>query len=170
LILIPVTVLIAATALAFGPLLGFTYSLLGCLASAILTYGLGYFLGHETIRTLAGAKVDRLSRRIADHGLIAILVVRVVPVAPFTVVNLFAGASHIRLRDFLLGTCLGMFPGLLLMTVFGYQLQDVIRDPQAETFLVLIGLIVFIVLLTVWLRRCFLNGPSLPPKESPTDE
>jgi phospholipase D1/2 len=170
LVLFPVMVLIAATALAFGSLLGFTYSLLGCLVSAILTYGIGYLLGHETIRSLAGAQLSHLSRRLAQHGLIAVLLVRIVPVAPFTVVNIIAGASHIRLRDFVLGTCLGMLPGLLVMTVFGDQLEDVIRDPKLETFLVLIGLLVLIVLLTVWVRRRFLNGDSLAATESPSDE
>jgi phospholipase D1/2 len=168
-VLMPVTLLIAATALAFGPLLGFTYSLLGCLVSATLTYGIGYFLGHDTLRNIAGARVDRLSRRIAHHGVIAVLLVRLVPVAPFTVVNMIAGASHIRLRDFVLGTCLGMLPGLMLMTVFGNQLDDVIRDPQAKTFLILIGLMALIVFLTAWVRRRFLNAASLPATKLPTD-
>jgi phospholipase D1/2 len=168
--LVPVTVLIAATALAFGPLLGFIYSLLGCLASAAFTYGLGYFLGHDTIRSVAGARLSRLSRRIAQHGLVAILIVRVVPVAPFTVVNMMAGASHIRLRDYLLGTCLGMLPGLSIMTLFGDQLEDVIRDPSAESLLVLIGLIALMVIATMWVRRRFLQSYSLAPTNVSTDE
>jgi phospholipase D1/2 len=170
LVLFPVLGLIAATALAFGPLLGFTYSLLGCLASATVTYGIGYFLGHDTMRSLAGAQFGRLSRRIAQHGLIAVLLVRIVPVAPFTVVNLIAGASHIRLRDYVLGTFLGMLPGLLVMTAFGGQLDDVIRDPQVETFLILIGLIALIVLLTIWVRQRFLNADSMATPERSLDE
>jgi phospholipase D1/2 len=164
LVLIPVLILITATALAFGPLLGFIYSLLGCLASAICTYGIGYLLGHDIIQSLAGARIGRLSRRLAQHGLIAILIVRVVPVAPFSVVNIVAGASHIRLRDYIFGTCLGMLPGLIMMTVFGDRLENVIRDPKAETFLVLIGLIVLIALVTMWLRRRFLNAESAATK------
>jgi phospholipase D1/2 len=170
LVLVPVLVLITVTALAFGPLLGFVYSLLGCLMSATVTYGIGYFLGHDLIHSLAGARIGRLSRRLAQHGLIAILLVRVVPVAPFSVVNIVAGASHIRLRDYILGTCLGMLPGLILMTVFGDQLESVIRDPTAETFLVLIGLIVLIALVTIWLRRRFLNTDSLGTTKFTTGE
>jgi uncharacterized membrane protein YdjX (TVP38/TMEM64 family) len=168
--LIPITVLIIATAIAFGPLLGFVYSLWGCLISAMLTYGIGYLLGHEAIRSRAGAPLSRLSRHIASHGLIAVLIVRVVPVAPFMVVNMIAGAAHIRLRDFVLGTCLGMFPGLLVMSVFGDQLEDIIREPKVETFVVLIGLITLIVLLTVWVRRRFLNLNSFAATGLSTDE
>jgi phospholipase D1/2 len=163
--LVPVLVLITATALAFGPLLGFVYSLLGCLASAVVTYGIGYLLGHDIIHSLAGARIGGLSRRLTRHGLVAVLIVRVVPVAPFSVVNIVAGASHIRLRDYTLGTCLGMLPGLIMMTVFGDRLENVIRNPTAETFLVLIGVITLIVLLTIWLRRRFLSADSLATTE-----
>jgi phosphatidylserine/phosphatidylglycerophosphate/cardiolipin synthase-like enzyme/uncharacterized membrane protein YdjX (TVP38/TMEM64 family) len=170
LVLVPVLVLITVTALAFGPLLGFVYSLLGCLASAIVTYGIGYLLGHDIIHSLAGARIGRLSRRLAQHGLIAIVIVRVVPVAPFSVVNIVAGASHIRLRDYTLGTCLGMLPGLIMMTVFGDRLDNVIRNPTAETFLVLLGVIALIVLLTIWLRRRFLNADAVAANKFTTDE
>ncbi|HSF34411.1 MAG TPA: VTT domain-containing protein [Candidatus Tectomicrobia bacterium] len=168
-VLIPVTVLITATTLAFGPLLGFTYSLLGCLVSATLTYGLGYLLGHDIVRSLASAQLGGLSSRLAQHGLLAILIVRIVPVAPFVVLNVIAGASHIRLRDFVLGTFLGMLPGLLVMTMFGHQLDDVIRNPTLGTFLVLVGLAALIVLLTVWVRRHFLNGRSFDATDPRTD-
>ena len=40
-----------------------------------------------------------------------VITLRIVPVAPFTVVNLVAGASHISFRDFALGTLLGMLAG-----------------------------------------------------------
>jgi phospholipase D1/2 len=46
----------------------------------------------------------------------AIVAVRIVPVAPFAVINLFTGASHIRLRDYLIGTLLGMIPGAAGLT------------------------------------------------------
>ena len=45
-------------------------------------------------------------------------VVRNLPVAPFTIVNMVAGASHIKLGDFLLGTALGMAPGIVAIMVF----------------------------------------------------
>ena len=60
----------------------------------MLTYSVGSLLGRETVRRFAGAQVSRLSRRIARHGLTAILIVRILPVAPFTVVNVMAGASR----------------------------------------------------------------------------
>jgi phospholipase D1/2 len=170
LVVAPITVMIIATAIAFGPLLGFTYSLLGCLLSAMLSYAIGSLLGRDAIQRLAGAQLSRLSHKIARHGLTAILLVRIVPVAPFTVINVIAGASHVRVRDFVLGTFLGMFPGLVVMTLFGDRLDDAIRDPKAESFMILVALVVVIVVLTVWLRRRFVKPDAGAATESPADE
>jgi phospholipase D1/2 len=166
----PITVLIVATSVAFGPLLGFTYSLLGCLMSAMLTYGIGSFMGRDTVRRFAGARVGRLSHRIARHGMTAILIVRILPVAPFTVVNVMAGASEVRFRDFILATFLGMLPGLLVMTFFGDRLESAIRDPKAESFMILVALVVVLVLVMAWLRRRFVKPDSCAATGSPPDE
>jgi phospholipase D1/2 len=95
LVVAPITGLIIASSMAFGPLLGFAYSLLGCMVSAAVTYGIGSRLGRETIRRFAGRHVSHLSHRLARHGLTAILIVRILPVAPFTIVNIMAGASEV---------------------------------------------------------------------------
>jgi hypothetical protein len=56
-----------------------------------------------------------------------------------------------------------------VMTIFGNHLEDVIRNPKVETFLVISGLIAVIVLLAVWVRRRFRNGDSFAATNSPTD-
>jgi phospholipase D1/2 len=171
LVVAPITMLIIATAMAFGPLLGLTYSLLGCLVSATLTFGIGALMGRETVRRFAGRHVSRLSHRLARHGLTAVLIVRILPVAPFTIVNIMAGASEVRFRDFILATLLGMLPGLVVMTVFGDRLQSAIKDPRAESFMLLVAFVVVLIAVMIWLRRRFANSdgcvatPSAPNEE-----
>jgi phospholipase D1/2 len=171
LVVAPITMLIIATAMAFGPLLGLTYSLLGCLVSATLTFGIGALMGRETVRRFAGRHVSRLSHRLARHGLTAVLIVRILPVAPFTIVNIMAGASEVRFRDFILATLLGMLPGLVVMTVFGDRLQSAIKDPRAESFMLLVAFVVALIAVMIWLRRRFANSdgcvatPSAPNEE-----
>ena len=169
LVVAPITVLIVATVVAFGPLLGFTYALLGCLMSAALTYAIGFFMGRNTVRRVAGAQVRRLSRRLARHGLTAILLVRILPVAPFTVVNIMAGASEVRFRDFILATFLGMLPGLLVMTFFGDRVESVIRDPKAESIIILASLVVAILLIMAWLHRRFVKPDSCATVSAPDE-
>ena len=142
-LLVPVTLLIAVTGIVFGPYYGALYAITGAMLSAALTYGLGAWIGRDTVRELLGARINRLSRRIAKRGILAVMVVRVLPVAPFIVVNVVAGASHIGLRDFLLGTLFGMTPGIVLTVTFAHHLAEAARHPTAGTIavLVLVGLI-----------------------------
>lgn len=157
LILFPVTVMILVTAITFTPVKGFTYALAGAMASALTGYWLGRLLGRETVRRLAGGRLNRLSRWLGQRGLVAVMTVRLLPVAPFSVVNMVAGASHIRLRDFSLGTLLGMFPGVLAITVFEKSLERVVEEPRGGNFLLLAGTLAAVAgiiwLIRRWLRR-----------------
>jgi uncharacterized membrane protein YdjX (TVP38/TMEM64 family) len=153
LVLAPVTLLILATALAFSPVAAFSYALAGVLASASLTYGIGRMLGRDTVRRLAGSGLNRLSRQLGKKGLAAVVLVRFLPIAPFSVVNLVAGASHIRFRDFFFGTALGMGPGILGITVFEHTLEHAVRHPDAGNLLLLAGILIVIGGLAWFLRR-----------------
>jgi uncharacterized membrane protein YdjX (TVP38/TMEM64 family) len=155
LLMVPVTLLILVTALVFSPLGGFTYALAGCLASALITYGIGFLLGRDTVRRLAGTRLNRLSRQLGKRGLLAMVVVRFLPIAPYSIVNMVAGASHIRLRDFFLGTLLGMMPGIAAISLFEQGLVRAVRQPQVENYLLLGGmLLVFIG--GIWIVRRWL--------------
>jgi len=133
LLVMPVMLMIAVTGIVFGPLAGSAYAVAGTLASAAVTYGIGHLVGSETLHRLLGDRVERLSRRIARRGIIAMLVVRVLPIAPFSIVNVVAGASHIRFLDYLVGTAIGMLPGILITVTFVHHLAEAVRNPSLGT-------------------------------------
>ncbi len=134
-LLFPVTVLIAATAAAFGPWLGFAYSAVGALLSAVISFMIGAMIGRETLTSVLGPRLNRIRREVRNKGVIAVAVVRLVPVAPFGVVNLVAGASKIRLLDFALGTAIGMLPGIAVMAALGHQITLVLTRPSLEAII-----------------------------------
>jgi uncharacterized membrane protein YdjX (TVP38/TMEM64 family) len=115
--------------LAFGPWWGALYALIGSVASAILPFTIGRWLGRATLERWGGAPVRKLIRAAERRGVVAVFIVRKIP-APYSLVNMICGASGLSLRDFLLGTTLGMSTGILLITVLGSQLGDVLRDPR----------------------------------------
>ncbi len=141
LVVFPVTVLIALTAVVFGPWLGFAYALAGSLLAALATYLVGHATGRETLRNAMGQRVNRISRALGRRGVLSIAAVRLVPIAPFSLVNLVAGASHIRLSDFMLGTLLGMLPGIAAISALGYQLFEALKDPGWQEIAVLVVLV-----------------------------
>ncbi|RJF97187.1 VTT domain-containing protein [Noviherbaspirillum saxi] len=153
LVMVPVMLLIAVTGIVFGPLLGSLYAIAGALLSATVTYGLGHWLGRDTVQRFLGTRINRLSKRFARRGIVAMVVVRMLPIAPFTVVNLVAGASHIRFRDYLIGTLLGMLPGITVTVTFVHHLAEAVRNPTPGTIAVLAGVALLIIAVALGLQK-----------------
>jgi uncharacterized membrane protein YdjX (TVP38/TMEM64 family) len=154
-LLVPITVLILMTAVIFGPVLGSAYALIGCLAGAVITYVIGLLLGRGLVQRIAGKKGKRLEQKIGESGILAVAALRLLPVAPFTVVNVVSGAFKVPLRDYLIGSLLGLAPGILVTNLFAHQLQNAIRNPGPGSIAVLGALIVITALGAVWFKRKF---------------
>lgn len=148
-VLFPVTVLIGATAAVFGPFLGFAYAVLGALTSALATYAIGAAVGKRTLRDLLGPRLNRLRQRVARRGVIAVAAVRLVPIAPFIVVNLVAGASGIPVFSYVAGTLLGMLPGLIMISAVGHQIARILTAPSASELALLAGAVAAWIALSV---------------------
>ncbi len=129
-LMFPITLMILATALSFGPFTGFALAFSGSLLGGLASYLLGRWLGRDVVQKLAGNKLNRLSRKIAKRGWLAIALVRVVPIAPYTIINMVAGATHISARSFLIGTGIGMGPGIMAIMIFSGGLEQVLRQPS----------------------------------------
>ncbi len=157
LIAFPVTLLIITTALTFGPLWGSIYSIIGTLVSGLMGYAVGHYLGRNTIQKLAGSSINKLSRRLAKHGVLAIITVRIIPVAPFTVINMVAGGSHIKTRDFIIGTVIGMLPGILGITVFADSLMRTIKNPDPTQIAIFAGVVIGVAGIMYGLKRLINN-------------
>lgn len=153
LFVIPLTLLVVVTVLTFGPLEGIIYSHIGATLSAVTAFGIGQRMGRRTIRQLAGSWINRLSKRLGERGILTVMMLRVIPVAPFTVINLVAGASHIRFRDFLIGTLIGLLPGMLALGAFVDGLLRTLQQPGWRTVVWLLAVIGIIVLGGYLLRR-----------------
>ena len=142
---------------AFGPWLGFAYSMAGILISALFTYWLGTRMDRSTVRRLAGPKLSRILDVLRRRGLVALTALRLVPLAPFTIEGIVAGAIRIPLRDFTIGTAIGMLPGTLAATVFGDQLETALRNPADVNLWIVGAVIVALTTATLVVRRWLLT-------------
>jgi uncharacterized membrane protein YdjX (TVP38/TMEM64 family)/phosphatidylserine/phosphatidylglycerophosphate/cardiolipin synthase-like enzyme len=123
LVMFPRPLITLAAVIAFGPWLGFAYSLAGIVASSIVTYYIGRKMRRDTVRRLAGEKLDRMAEVLKKHGLLAMSLLRLVPLAPFAVESIVAGAIHMRVWHVAVGTAIGLIPGTLATTIFGDQIE-----------------------------------------------
>jgi uncharacterized membrane protein YdjX (TVP38/TMEM64 family)/phosphatidylserine/phosphatidylglycerophosphate/cardiolipin synthase-like enzyme len=153
LVVFPVTVLIAATAAVFGAWPGVLYAAAGTMASALATYGIGRWLGPGGLRQFFGPRTNVLTRGFARRGIPAVTLIRIVPVAPFSLVNLAAGAFKIPLPDYLIGTAIGLAPGLGLMSLLGDNLIGMIREPTLAGIATIIGVLAVAIGLSIGVQR-----------------
>jgi len=149
----PVTVMVPIAGFAFGWLGGACISLLGSLAIATLHYLLGRALWRDALRRILGRRLNALSRRLARRGVSAVAAVRMLPIAPFAVVNMAAGSSHVRLWDFVLGTALGMGPGIVILSLVGDRVFAALSAPSWTTLFAMGGAILAALGFVWWLAR-----------------
>ena len=90
------------------------------------------------------------------------LALRVVPVAPFTLVNMFIGASGIRFWDFFLASLVGRVPGIFTLALFGVQLENALRKPGLASFALLA---IILVAVPISFLECFGGSTNARPTD-----
>ena len=87
----------------------------------------------------------------------ASLIVRLVPSAPFIVVNMAAGVTPMRVWHFVAGTALGIVPKIVLTAFAGASIVDVLKGEDGRNILWL-ALIVVVWLAMGWFGRQWLRS------------
>jgi uncharacterized membrane protein YdjX (TVP38/TMEM64 family) len=116
---LPKSVFTLAAGAVFGLAEGLLVVLAGATVGAVLAFYLARALGRDGVKRLTGVRVDRFDEHLARRGFLAVLIARLIPVVPFTVVNYFAGLTGIRVRVFLAATALGMLPATTAYVALG---------------------------------------------------
>ena len=153
LVVFPVNLLIATAIVVFGPVAGAAIALAGSLASAAVLHQIGAAFPEHVFSRFAGRHAEQLRERVARHGLIAVAIVRLLPVAPYSIVSLAAGIAGIRRAPYFVGTALGMLPGIVLYALFADRARKVIADPRPLSWAMLLFALLLIVAVALLLRR-----------------
>ena len=98
--------------------------------SASISYVLGQALGQQTLVRLAGRHLNRVTRLLAGHEVLAVAAVNWSQIVSLTLIGLAAGTLRIRFRHYVLGTLIGTAPAILVLTLFENQLERAILDPS----------------------------------------
>ena len=117
--LAPRTVLAGVGGLLFGWGPGAGYILAGVTLGAIVAYSVGHFLGREFMARHLKGRLLHFERAVADRGIFAVMVSRMVPVAPFGISNYVFGTTSVRFLPFVAGTLLGALPATLAYAALG---------------------------------------------------
>jgi len=128
-IMFPLPLLILIAVLAFGPWAGLSYGLSGAAAAIAATYCAGRVMRYETLRSLLGGKLDDARDLFHGHTIVAAFAVSTVPVPPFGVQGILAGAMKVSFWQYAVGTLLAMLPGAVLAAVFGHEIARGVQGP-----------------------------------------
>lgn len=119
----------------FGLAGGIALSWVASMLSAVVTFAIARRLGRAAVASMTGPRIDRVEEIMRQQGMLAVIIARVTPVIPFTVVNYGAGVTAVTTRDFVLGTAIGILPGTV-----GYAALGASAGRDATTF-VLAGIV-----------------------------
>jgi uncharacterized membrane protein YdjX (TVP38/TMEM64 family) len=121
----PKPVLATLAGLLFGVLPGVALAVTGFTAGALISFLVARALGRDAVAPRLGrGRLRVLDTVFATRGVSATLVLRLLPLVPFTASNFGAGVTAVPLRSFALGTALGLVPSTLLAAVLGDALRD----------------------------------------------
>lgn len=126
-ILFPASLFSIAGGLAFGPLLGTVYTLIGATGCAVIEFFFARFVGRKRVAQLIHGRIAKIDHGIERHGFATVLWIRLIPNVAYDIQNVSLGLTNVRLRDYVLATVIGMIPGAFAISTLGDSLTDLRR-------------------------------------------
>jgi len=143
----------------FGPWLATIYVNIGATLGAFIIYLAARFFLGDAIQEKYGEKLKKFNKEIEENGPNYMLTLRLVPIFPFFLVNLFAGVTTIKPKQFLWTTALGIIPGSFAYAWLGYAGATIGEGAPWQLFVAL-GLLAVLSLIPVLLRKLKKGKPE----------
>ena len=156
-ILLPRPILTLASILIFGPWQTAVFGLAGLLLAAAAAFWLGRMDRLNRLWAATDPALDTIATKLQGGGIYSVVVMRMLPIAPYTIVNLFAGSLGIRFSDFIMGSFIGLLPGMLTTVVLGDRLLVALRHFNWTNLGIVIALAAACIITALLLRRS-VNG------------
>lgn len=117
LLFFPATILTLLGGFLFGPI-GILYTIVGSNASAMVTFGIGWFFGQDILDKEGTGVIQRYTRRMRENSFETVLIMRLI-FLPYDLVNYASGFLKINWQAFLAATAVGSVPGTVSFVLFG---------------------------------------------------
>src|SRR5437773_1942892 len=117
----PGSVLTLGAGAVFGVALGSVCVSIGATLGATAAFLVGRYLARDVIARKIGKseKFATIDRAVADEGWKIVLLTRLSPVFPFTLLNYVFGLTRVKLSHYVLASWLGMIPGTVMYVYLG---------------------------------------------------
>ena len=159
--LIPGSILTLGAGLIFGVGLGSVYVLTGAICGEMCAFLLGRYFVRDWIESKIrnNQLFSALNKALKREGFKIILLTRLSPLFPFSLLNYAFGVTGISLRDYFLGS-IGMIPMTVTYVYFGSLAKDIasigrghqLANSELQWFVKIIGFLATVAV-TVYLTR-----------------
>jgi len=153
---LPASVLTLIAGAAFGVLKGVLWVSVGANLGASAGFWIARRLGRSALEGILGPRLGAFDRITGAAGFTGVLTLRLLPVAPFSLLNLAFGLTTIRWADYALATVIGIIPGTVIYVFFADALLSgsASAGHQARVRALAAGLLLAAFsLLTRWMLR-----------------
>lgn len=140
------TVLSLAAGFMFGAFFGLIFAVLGATLGAVASFYVARFVLGESLQAKYANELAKFNTELERDGYSYLFALRLIPVFPFFLVNLFCGLTRIDIKTFFITTFIGIIPGGFAYTYAGSQLSRIdhlgdIFTKEMALVLVLFGLL-----------------------------
>jgi uncharacterized membrane protein YdjX (TVP38/TMEM64 family) len=120
-LLIPGSALTLGAGALFGVIQGSLMVSIASTLAATVAFLIGRYLARDAIsRKVEGnARFDAVDRAVADQGWKIVLLTRLSPVFPYTLLNYAFGLTRVQLGHYVLASWVGMMPGTVMYVYIG---------------------------------------------------
>ena len=151
---IPASVLYMAVGMAFDFAPGLLVNAIGIFFELNITYFIGKFLGGEAVeKKLSASKKGQKIIELRDKKTPYLYVARLLPVFPIDFVSLFFGASNMGYVRYILISFFGVMPRIILITLLGDKIYDLIPVKFMMTVVVFALLAASVVILIKYIKK-----------------
>lgn len=147
----PDSVLAVSSGLIFGLVKGSLYTMIGAFLGGTLAFFISRTLKKDFIDVLTKGKYDKFHSKIEINGFFTVLILRLIPLFPFDIISYGAGLSKVSYRDFMIGTLIGIIPGVLVFVNIGASSVHM----DSSRFYVSISMLIGLFLLSFVLKKKF---------------
>lgn len=120
----------------FGAIWGSVMSLVGGVCGAFAGFVLVRFVNSDAVRLRETPAVGRWLARAESQGWRLVMIVRLIPVLPHSLVNFVFGLSHVTLGGYLFGSALGMVPTAIVYANLGASGRGIAEGTQDYALLI----------------------------------
>ncbi len=122
-IFLPSTPLMAIAGILFGFSFGVLYTTIGGLLSSVILFYISRILGQKWVDQVLKhkylGKLKNYNNSLNNRAIVDLIILRIMPIMPFNVLNILMGVSKITIKDYLIGTLIGLIPSNVVSVYAG---------------------------------------------------